>query len=47
MAYLSKIDYIAPIVNAIDVSSVSVYCASGNIQNYNVNDFSVGWTELK
>ena len=38
-------NYIAPVTEVIDISSGAVYCASGNTENYNVNNVTDLWSE--
>lgn len=43
MKYSSNEVYTSPVTDVVDICSQSVFCASGNTQNYDPKDFSDGW----
>lgn len=44
MRFLSNEVYASPVTDVVDICSQSVFCASGNTQNYDPKDFSDGWS---
>lgn len=41
----SDTGYASPVTEVIGICSSTVYCASGNTENYNVNNITDLWSE--
>lgn len=37
--------YTSPVTDVVDLCGLSVFCASGGTQKYDVNDYSDGWSD--